>query len=58
MTVFIFMLPSMAVLYAIVYAFLEYYKQESTSQPSSQSSYQFNPTLEGEAFRPLKSHFL
>ena len=42
MTVFISMLPSMAVLYVIVYAFLEYW-QESTSQPSSQSSYQLSP---------------
>jgi len=42
MTVFIFMLPSMAVLYAIVYAFLEYWR-ESTPQPNSQSSGQSNP---------------
>ena len=39
MIVFGSMLPSMAVLYAIVYTFLEYRRQESTSQPSSQSSY-------------------
>ena len=38
MIVFTFMLPSMVVLYVIVYAFLEY-RRESTSQPSSQSSY-------------------